>query len=57
VRYLYQSGYDSYLVKVGLGLGQDAKGSFALFNLECKVAKVFVGNSFLKTFIIVNLPV
>ncbi len=25
----------SYLIKVGLGLGEDAKGSFVLFNLSC----------------------
>jgi len=31
-RYLYQSCYYNYLIKVGLGLGYDAKGSFALFN-------------------------
>jgi len=31
--HLYQSGYYSYLIKVGLGLGEDAKGVFALFNL------------------------
>ncbi len=30
--FLYQSGYHSYLIKVGLGLGEDAKSSFALFN-------------------------
>jgi len=34
VRYLYQSGYCSYLIKVGLGLGEDAKVSFPLFNLS-----------------------
>jgi len=38
--YLYQSGYYSYLIKVGLGMGEDNKGSFTLFNLCCKVAKV-----------------
>jgi len=32
---LYQSGYYSYLIKIGLGLGEDTKGSFALFNLSC----------------------
>jgi len=31
--YLYQSGYYSYLIKVDLGLGENAKGCFALFNL------------------------
>jgi hypothetical protein len=30
--YLYQSGYYSYLIRVGLGLGDDVKSSFALFN-------------------------
>jgi len=34
VRYLYQSGYYSYLIKVGLGLGEESKASFALFNLS-----------------------
>ncbi len=33
--YLFQSGYYSYLIKVGLGLGEDAEASFALFNLCC----------------------
>jgi len=37
--YLYQSGYYSYLIKVGLSLSEDAKSSFvakfALFNLYC----------------------
>jgi hypothetical protein len=42
VSYLYQSGYYSYLIKVGLGLSEDACVVFALFNLcllglpECK---------------------
>ncbi len=31
--YLYQFGYYSYFIKFGLGLGEDAKGSFALFDL------------------------
>ncbi len=30
--YLYQSGYNSYLIMVGLGLDEDSKGGFALFN-------------------------
>jgi len=35
VRYLYQSGYYSYLIKVGLGLGlgEDAGVELASFNL------------------------
>ncbi len=32
VRYLYQSGYYSYLIKTGFGLGENTKSSFALFN-------------------------
>jgi len=40
VRYLYQSGYYSYLIKVGLGLGEDANGSFALFNLSSRLPKL-----------------
>ncbi len=32
--YLSQSGYYSYLIKVGFGFGEDAKVSFALFNLS-----------------------
>ncbi len=32
---LYQSGYYSNLIKIGLGMGGDTKGSFALFNLSC----------------------
>jgi len=32
--YWYQSGYYSYLIRVGLGLAEGAKGSFALFNLS-----------------------
>jgi len=31
--YSYQSSYYSYLIKVGLGLSEDAKSRFALFNL------------------------
>jgi len=31
--FLYQSSYYSYLIKVGLGLGEEANDSFALFNL------------------------
>jgi len=30
--HLYLSGYYSYLIKVCLGLGEDAKSGFALFN-------------------------
>ncbi len=33
--YLYQSGYYSYLIRIGLGLGVETKGSFVLFNLCC----------------------
>ncbi len=33
VSYVYQSGYYSYLIKVGLGLGEDACIVFALINL------------------------
>jgi len=33
VSYLYQSGYYSYLIKVGLRLGEDAHVELALFNL------------------------
>ncbi len=33
VSYLYQSGYYSYLIKVGLGLGENTCVALALFNL------------------------
>jgi len=33
VSYFYQSGYFSYLIKVGLGLGEDTHIALALFNL------------------------
>jgi len=33
VSYLYQSGYFSYLIKVGLGFGEDTCVALALFNL------------------------
>jgi len=33
VSYLYQSGYYSYLINVGLGLGEDARVALLVFNL------------------------
>jgi len=33
VSHLYQSGYYSYSIKVGFGLGEDACVAIALFNL------------------------
>jgi len=50
VRYLYQSGYYSYLIKVGLGLGEDTKVSFALFNLSLLGCQNFGINFLTKSF-------
>jgi hypothetical protein len=38
--YLYQSGYYSYLIKVGLGWSKDANSDFALYEIYAvKVAE------------------
>ena len=47
--YLYQSGYYSYLIKVGLGLDEDTRVALALFNL-CLLGCQSLGETLLQNF-------
>jgi hypothetical protein len=47
-RYLFQSGYDNNLIKVGLGMGEDTCIALLLFNLWLLGCQSFKRNSFMK---------
>ncbi len=51
--YLYQSGYYSYLIKVGLGLSEDARIALALFNLSLLGCQS-LGETLLRSYINAN---